>query len=50
VEKGDAVLNPLYREKWTFTAKQSNGSLTGCKIKVIARDLPGNPGTGEITL
>jgi len=50
VEKGDAVLNPLFREKWTFTAKQSNGSLTGCRIKVVARDLPGNPGTGEVTL
>jgi hypothetical protein len=50
VEKGDAELNPLYREKWTFTAKQSNALLTGSKIKVVARDLPGNPGTGEVTL
>lgn len=50
LEKGEAVLNPLYRERWTYTAQQSNTSLTGSKIRVVARDLPANPGIGEVTL
>ncbi|OQP62650.1 hypothetical protein A3860_26940 [Niastella vici] len=50
LEKGEAVLNPLYREKWSYTATLSNTLLTGSKIKVVARDLPGNPGMGEVTL
>jgi hypothetical protein len=50
VEEGEAVLNPLHRHKWTYTAKQSNASLAGCKIKVTARDLPDNEGVLQITL
>ena len=50
VEEGEAVLNPLHRHKWTYTAKQSIASLAGSKIRAIARDLPDNEGVLQITL
>lgn len=50
VEEGEAVMNPLFRHKWTYTAKQNNASLAGSKIKVTARDLPENEGVLQITL
>jgi hypothetical protein len=50
VEEGNAVLNPVKRDKWIYTATQNNAALAGSKILVTARDLPGNAGVLEATL
>jgi hypothetical protein len=50
VEEGDAVLNPVDRNKWIYTAMQSNASPTGSKISATALDLPGNKGVLETTI
>jgi hypothetical protein len=50
IEEGNAVLNPINRNKWTYTAKQSNASPPGSIINATARDLPGNKGVLEISL
>lgn len=50
LEKGNAILNPINRGKWTYTAAQPNNSLLGSVIIATAVDLPGNKGTLEITL
>jgi hypothetical protein len=44
VEEGNAVLNPIKRNKWIYTATQNNAALAGTKIQVTALDLPGNTG------
>ena len=44
IEEGNAILNPINRDKWMYTARQSNAMLQGTVINVTARDLPGNKG------
>jgi len=50
IEQGEAVLNPINREQWTYTATQANAVLAGTKITATAFDLPGNTGVLEVTL
>ena len=50
VEEGNAVLNPINRNKWTYTARQNNASPPGTVIKATARDLPGNEGDLAVTI
>jgi hypothetical protein len=50
VEEGNAMLNPIDRNKWTYAAMQSNPSLPGSIITATALDLPGNKGTLEVTI
>jgi BioD-like phosphotransacetylase family protein len=50
VEEGNAILNPLDRSKWIYTALQANAARAGSKISATAFDLPRNKGTLEITL
>jgi len=50
VEEGNATLNPVKRNKWIYTAKQSNGTLKGSVVHVTALDLPGNQGVLEVTV
>jgi hypothetical protein len=50
VEEGNAVLNPINRDKWIYTTKQSNAALSGSVVHVTARDLPGNQGIGKVTV
>jgi len=50
IEQGDAVLNPINREQWTYTATHANAALAGTKIIATAFDLPGNTGTLDVTL
>ncbi|MEP7257298.1 MAG: hypothetical protein ABI687_02900 [Flavitalea sp.] len=44
VEEGNAVLNPINRDRWTYTALQANSSLPGSVISATALDIPGNTG------
>ena len=50
VEEGAAVLHPVDRNKWIYTATVANANLAGTVITVIALDIPGNKGMKEITL
>jgi hypothetical protein len=50
IEEGKAILNPVIRNKWIYTVKQTNASMAGSKIKAVALDLPGNSGVLEITI
>lgn len=53
IEEGNAILNPIDLNKWTYTAVQSNpapAGLTGCIISAAAFDIPGNKGKLEVTL
>jgi hypothetical protein len=50
VEEGDATLNPLDRNKWVYTATQSNALLANSVISATAWDLPGNTGNLEISV
>ena len=50
IEQGDAVLNPINREQWIYTATHANAALAGTKITATAFDLPGNTGTLDVTL
>jgi len=50
IEQGDAVLNPINREQWTYTATHANAALAGTKITATAFDLPGNTGTLDVTV
>ena len=50
IEEGSAVLHPIDRNKWTYTARQSNAAPPGTVIKATARDLPGNKGALTITI
>ena len=49
VEEGDAILNPVNRNQWIYTATQNNATLAGSVITAYALDLPGNKGSLEIT-
>jgi len=50
VEEGNAILDPVDRNKWIYTATQNNAALTGSIIQATAKDLPGNKGNLEITI
>jgi hypothetical protein len=50
VEEGAAILNPINRNPWTYTAVQNNAALAGSVILATAKDLPGNTGSLEITV
>ena len=50
VEEGNAVLSPLDRNKWIYTATQENTVFAGTRITVIASDLPGNTAMLQVTL
>ena len=50
VEEGNAILNPVNRNEWIYTATQNNAALTGSIILATAKDLPGNKGTLQTTL
>jgi hypothetical protein len=50
VEQGKAVLDTIDYNLWIYTATQQNASLAGSIISAVARDLPGNKGTLEVTL
>ena len=50
VEEGNAVLNPINRNSWDYTASQTNASPPGSIITATAVDLPGNEGTLEKTM
>jgi hypothetical protein len=49
IEEGEAILNPIDRNKWVYTAVQTNTSPPGSVITATAFDLPGNKGTLELT-
>jgi hypothetical protein len=50
VEEGNALVDPINRFRWIYTATQEMGLLSGCKIRATAEDLPGNKTKLEITL
>ncbi len=50
VEEGNAVLNPVKKNRWIYTAKQGNASLAGSIISATAWDLPGNTGMLEVMI
>lgn len=50
VEEGNAMLNPMNRDEWIYTATQNNAALTGSVILATAKDLPGNKGTLQTTV
>jgi hypothetical protein len=50
VEEGNALIDPLDKAKWVYTATQVVALLPGSKIKAVAQDIPGNAGELEITL
>jgi len=50
IEEGNAILNPIDRNKWIYTAVQANASPVGCTVSAIALDLPGNKGMLDVIL
>jgi hypothetical protein len=50
VEEGLAVLEPVLKIKWIYTATQVVAILPGSKIKAIVQDIPGNKSELQITL
>jgi hypothetical protein len=50
VEEGLAILDPIIRVRYVYTATQVVAILPGCKIKAVAEDIPGNKGELQITL
>ena len=50
VEQGNAILNPVNRSQWIYTATEDHIALEGSTIKAIASDLPGNQGSLEVLL
>lgn len=50
IEESNALIDPINRLQWVFIATRTINVLTGCKIKAIAQDLPGNRGELEINL
>jgi hypothetical protein len=50
VEEGLAIVDPIFKIKYNYTATQVVAILPGCKIKAIAQDLPGNKGELQKTL
>ena len=50
IEEGNAILNPIDRNKWIYTTVQANASPAGCTVSAAALDLPGNKGMLEVTV
>lgn len=50
VEEGNAILDPINRNKWTYTTVQANPDVTGSTVSVTARDIPGNEARLEVTV
>ena len=50
VEEGMAILNPVDRNKWIYSATQNNTELPGTVISAVASDLPGNKAELELSL
>ncbi len=50
VEEGNAVLDPITRDKWNYTATQAHAAVQELKIVATATDLPGNTGTLEAVI
>jgi hypothetical protein len=50
VEKGPAMIDPIYRFKWIYTATKRNKILKECMIKVVAKDHAENTGEHNIIL
>jgi hypothetical protein len=50
IEEGNAILNPIDRNKWSYTSVQANASPAGCIVHATALDLPGNKGTLQVTV
>lgn len=50
IEEGNAILNPIFRERWTYTATQNNAVLAGTVITATAQDLPENKTTLEVVM
>jgi len=50
IEEGNAILDPIKRRLWNYTATQNNATATGSVISATATDLPGNFGSLEITV
>ena len=48
VEEGDAFLDPLNRNYWIYTAKQSNTDTMGTRVIATAFDIPNNKGIMEV--
>jgi len=50
IEEGNAILDPIKRRLWNYTATQSNVTPAGSVITATAIDLPGNTGSLDIIL
>lgn len=50
VEEGKAVIDPINRNKWSYTTVAANPELAGTSISVLARDVPGNDARALIVL
>jgi hypothetical protein len=50
VEEGNALLHPIDRNKWTYVATALVAAIAGVTITAVAKDIPGNKGTLEVTL
>lgn len=50
IEEGNAMLNPIDRNKWIYTAVQTNASVAGSTVSATAFDLPGNKAMLDTTL
>jgi hypothetical protein len=50
LEEGNAILNPIDRNKWSYATVQLNDSPAGCIVSATAFDLPGNKGVLEVTV
>jgi hypothetical protein len=47
VEEGKAYLPDGHTYNWTYVATQVNNEMEGCKVIVVAKNLPGNKGVLE---
>jgi hypothetical protein len=50
VEEGLAVIDPVFKLRWIYTATQVVAILPGSKIKAVVQDIPGNKSELQITL
>lgn len=50
VETGNAILNPINRNKWVYTATVLHNALPGTKITALVRDIPENEARLEVVL
>ncbi len=50
VEEGNAILDPVKRRLWNYTATQNNATPTGSVISATATDRPGHSASLKITV